>query len=243
MGNNDLPINVNDKPIPILFANDTPIIVKSPNSKDFQTNMVTAFDCVYKWFKVNVLSINVTKTHYIQFKTKNNPPLHINIACNDNLITIILNIKFLGIYIHDSINLSCHIECSIEKLSSACYIMMSIKPFVSFNTFKTIYYSYFNIIISYGLPFWGNSPQSIKIFRKQKRIIRIMISCKRRVSCRNLFSRLEILSFVSQYIISLMLFVVKNKNLFILNYENHTTSTRQFNHFYQPIINLNIFQK
>jgi len=204
--------------------------------------MVTAFDCVNKWFKVNLLSININETHYIQFKTKNEPTLDINIICNDNVITALPNVNFLGIYIHNSINWSCHIEYIIPKLSSACYIM-SIKPFMSLNTLKTIYYSYFNTIISYSLPFWGNSPHSIKIFRMQKRIIRIMIGCKRKVSCRNLFRRLEILPFVSQYILSLMLFVVKNKNLSILNSENHTKSTRQFNNFCQPITNHTIYQR
>jgi len=66
----DLPKTVNDKTVPILFADNTSIIVKSSNSKDFQTNMVTALHCVNKWFKVNLLSINIDKTHYIQFKTK-----------------------------------------------------------------------------------------------------------------------------------------------------------------------------
>jgi len=70
-----------------------------------------------------------------------------------------------------------------------------------------------------------------------------MIGCKNRVSCRNLFRRLEILPFVSQYILSLMLFVVRNKNLFTLNSENHTKSTRQFNNFYHPITNLTIYQR
>ena len=45
---NDLPKTINDKTVPILFTNDTSIIVKSPNSNDFQTNMVTAFNCVNK---------------------------------------------------------------------------------------------------------------------------------------------------------------------------------------------------
>ena len=49
--------------------------------------------------------------------------------------------------------------------------------------------------------------------------------------------------FVSQYILSLMLFLVKNKNLFTLNSENHTNSTRQFNNFYHPITNLTIYQR
>jgi len=115
--------------------------------------------------------------------------------------------------------------------------MRSIKPFMSLNTLKNIYYSYFNTVIRYGLPFWRNSPQSIKIFRIQKRIIRIMIGCKVRVSCRNLFKRLEILLFVSKYVLSLKLFVVKNKNLFNLEFRV------QSNNFYQPITNLTIYQK
>jgi len=112
-------IYVNDVPktVPLLFANDTSIIVKSPNSKDFPTNMVTVFNCVNKWFEVNLPSINIDKTHYIQFKTKNKPTLDVKIVCNDNLITALPNIKFLGIYIHDSINWSCHIEYIIPKLS------------------------------------------------------------------------------------------------------------------------------
>jgi len=77
----------------------------------------------------------------------------------------------------------------------------------------------------------------------QKRIVRIMVCCKNRVSCRNLFRRLEILPFVSQYILLLMLFVVRKENLFILNSENYTKSTKQFNNFYQPITNFTIYQR
>ena len=66
-----------------------------------------------------------------------------------------------------------------------------------------------------------------------------MMGYKNRVSGRN---KLEILPFVSQYILLLMLFVVKNKNLFTLNSENHTKSTRQFNNFYQLITNFTVYQ-
>jgi plasmid maintenance system killer protein len=95
---NDRPKTVNDKTIPILFADDTSVLVKSPNIKDFQTNIVTVVNCVNKWFKVNLLSINVNKTYYIQFKIKNKPKTNIHIDCNDNLITSLSNINFLDIY-------------------------------------------------------------------------------------------------------------------------------------------------
>jgi len=134
----DFPTTINDNNIPVLFADDTSIIGKSPNAKDFQTNMVEAFDRVNKWVKVNSLSINVEKTHYIQFKTKNKPTFDINIVCDNNSITPVTDIKFLGIYLQDSINWSCHIEYIIPKLSSACYIMRSIKPIMPINTLKTV---------------------------------------------------------------------------------------------------------
>ena len=131
-----------------MFADDTSILVKSLNSKDFQENMISTFNCVNKWFKINMLAININKTHYIQFKTKNQPTIDINIVSNEYPIASLPNIKFLGIYINDSVNWSCHIEHIASKLSSTCYIMRNIKPYMPLNTMKTIYYSYFNSIIS-----------------------------------------------------------------------------------------------
>ena len=196
----NLPKTINDNNIPILFADDTSIIVKSHTPKDFQTNMVEAFDSANKWFKVNSLSINVKKTHYIPFKTKNKPTLDINIVCDNKSITPATDIKFLGIYLQDSTNWSCHIEYIIPKLSSACYVMRSIRPIMPINTLKIVYYSHFNTIITYGLPFWGNSPHITKIFEMQKQIIRIMMCYTNRVSCSSLFKRLRILPLTSQYI-------------------------------------------
>jgi hypothetical protein len=59
--------------------------------------------------------------------------------------------------------------------------MRSIKPYVNINTMKSIYYSYFHAVMTYGLVFWGNSPDSIKIFRLQKKIIRIMMGSRNRL--------------------------------------------------------------
>ena len=119
---------------------------------------------------------------------------------------------YIHTYILDSTNWNCHIDYIIPKLSSACYAMGSIQTAMCLNTLQTIYYSSFNAIISYGLIFWGNSPHTIKVFRIQKRIITIMLGYRQRVSCRNLFKKLQTLPVASQYILLLMLFVIKNKN-------------------------------
>jgi hypothetical protein len=62
-------------------------------------------------------------------------------------------------------------------------------------------------VMIYGIIFWGNSPHSVNVFKIQKHIIRITSD-----SCRELFRDLKILSLYSQYIFSLSLFVVENKD-------------------------------
>jgi hypothetical protein len=78
------------------------------------------------------------------------------------------------------------------KLSQACFIARVIKPFLTRDTLKMIYYAYFHAIMTYGLIFWGNSSHSGNIFKLQKRIIRIMGARSRDYS-RELFKVLKIL--------------------------------------------------
>jgi len=70
-----------------------------------------------------------------------------------------------------------------------------------------------------------------------------MEGCGNRVSCRNLFNKLQILPLASQYMLSLLMFVVQNKNLYLKNNENHNLVTRQRNNLYLPQANLTIYQK
>jgi hypothetical protein len=77
----------------------------------------------------------------------------------------------------------------------------------------------------------------------QEKIIRIMTGCNSRVSCRNLFRMLEILPLATQYILLFTVFVVNNKNHFILNSEKHKISTKHIKNFYQPTSNFTVYQK
>ena len=105
-----------------------------------------------------------------------------------------------------------------------------------------IYYSYFHSVITYGLLFWGHSSHSVKIFRLQKIII-IMRGWRCSDSCRKLFFNLEILPLPSQYILSLLLFMIRKKNQFLVNSQIYHTDIRQHAHFHQPSVNITKYQK
>jgi hypothetical protein len=63
--------------------------------------------------------------------------------------------------------------------------------------------------MTYGLLFWGNSHHSNIIFRPQKIIIRIIVGIRGREN----FKNLKILPLQSQFILSLLIFVIENGNI------------------------------
>jgi hypothetical protein len=59
----------------------------------------------------------------------------------------------------------------------------------------------------------------------------------------DIFKELNILSFASQYIFSLFVFILQNKVLFPSNTDSHTTDIRQRQDLYLPQANLTIYHK
>jgi hypothetical protein len=70
-----------------------------------------------------------------------------------------------------------------------------------------------------------------------------MMGCRSRESCRKLFFDLEILPLPSQYSLSLLLFMIRNKNQFQVNSEIHQINTRQHANLHQPSVNVIKYQK
>ena len=70
-----------------------------------------------------------------------------------------------------------------------------------------------------------------------------MAGCRYKDSCRKLFINLEILPFPSQYILSLLMFMIRNRSQFLVNSEIHHINTRQHANFHQPSVNAAKYQK
>jgi len=114
---------------------------------------------------------------------------------------------------------------------------------MTLNVLRTVYFSYFHSIISQGVVFWGNSHLSSNIFKIQKIIIRIITNKSKRDSCRHLYKQLQILTLSSQYIFSLLVFVAKNRDLFLSSSEIHDINTCNNYNLHLPTTNLTLVQK
>jgi hypothetical protein len=173
--------------------------------------------------------------------TKNNSLIDFNIMHGNKKIANICNTKFLWLTLDNTLSWRTHIDTNIPKLSSASFAMRAVKPFLSQDSLRMVYYSYFHSIMTYRLIFGGNS--HCIIFRLQKRIIGIIVGIRGRDSCREHFKKLKILLLQSQYMLSLLLFVIENGDYFKVNSEINNINTRTKSNLHQPISNLSAYWK
>ena len=128
--------------------------------------------------------------------------------------------------INNRLSWQSHIDLIIPKLNTATYMIRSLKQLLNLETLMDVYFSLVHSILSYRIIFWGLPNHSKTIFKIQKRIIRIIMNMNSRTSCQNLFKQLNILPLQSQYIYSLMMFVARTKEMwlmqmFIISLQNH----------------------
>jgi hypothetical protein len=104
------------------------------------------------------------------------------IIASNTIITNINSTRFLGLIIDSTLSWKDHIVELRSKLNKACYTIRVIKPFMSLDVLKMIYFSYVHSVMSYGI-FWGNSHHCDSIFKIHKRVIRIVTNTGRHDSC------------------------------------------------------------
>ena len=191
----------------------------------------------------NSLSLNIDKTYFHPFHTKTNQKYDFQTSYENRQITKDQNIKFLGIIIYLHLSWKQHIDDRIPKLNKAYFAIRSVKPFMSLEGMRLIYFSYFRYVLSYEIIFWGNSVHSMYSIKIQKRTIRIITNAGIIYSFRDLFKKLQILHFYTQHIYFLLKFLVKNRDLFKLISVIHGFSKRYDYNFHLPSAKLKLFHK
>jgi len=121
--------------------------------------------------------------------------------------------KFLGITIDEHLNWNTHTDKLCSSLKSSSYLF----KYCDIETLKTVYHSYFESKIKYGILSWGvTKKQNItSILKCRERILRIIDKAQYLNSCRVIFKKLGLLT-VPGLIIKEACLLVK-ENLHCLN--------------------------
>ena len=200
------------------------------DSTEHVTVLKTIMVKINEWFTINSLSLNFNKTNYVHFSTKLNTKTDININYEDLQTNNTYNTKFLGLIIDNTLSWKDQINQLVTKLSSAGYSIRTLSSVMSQESLRMIYFAYVHSIMSYAIIIWGNSTHSNLICKIQTRTLTIIMKTRNKDSCRPLLRQLNILPLYSQYILSVLIFVVKNLDMWVtgrisVSRQDNTAST------------------
>ena len=88
------------------------------------------------------------------------------------------------------------------KLTAGCFVIRKLFPVLNLVTLWMVYFADFHSVIKYGIILGGISINTCKVFKLQKRIIRIMSWVVARRSCRGSFETGHFAFAISVYIVS-----------------------------------------
>jgi len=196
---NDLS-NALDGSSDILFADDTTIHKSSNDKRQLFQDMELELSNLLIWFNSNHLSINFKKTNFILFHPKNmkfkNNNYNNNLKFGTEEIEQKTSTKFLGMYIDENLSWTTHFNHLNSKLGRATYTINMVKNTLPRETLKTLYYALYYSHLTYGISLWGSTmliKNKNKIFKSQKRIVRIITKAKYNAPTNPIFKELGLL--------------------------------------------------
>jgi hypothetical protein len=92
---NDLSKIIKHNSKPILFADDTSLIITNPCYINFKSNINNVFLQLNEWFDANLFSVNYDRTQYVHFTPKGTFFQDAIINYNNKFISVSTNTKFL----------------------------------------------------------------------------------------------------------------------------------------------------
>lgn len=222
---NDLVCNV-DEPEIVLFADDVTVPITADTGDTLRMRTKKALTQTVKWFRNNKLHINIGKTCFIKFRTKNKIDSDLRLNIDNINIEHVKDGKFLGVYIDESLSWTKQCAKLCKTLNKFVYMFLKLKYEIPFEALKNAYFTLFESILRYGIIFWGTSSALLEVFKIQKRVLRIIDGKPPLYPCRDIFKRQKIMSLPSLYIYEVLIFFQRHIFTLEMLYPIHDHNTR-----------------
>lgn len=212
----------------LVFYADDASLVLGGRTVQLEQHLNCALRAVHSWFCQNRLALNASKTHYVQFHTRQNTlnyPLCLKVG--DMRLERTREIKFLGVVISDVFDWSTHVRSLVGKLNTICFQVRNLKTVLDRHALLIFYHAQVSPRIGYGILLWGSSSLLGDVFVSQKRIIRCIASISLPQSCRSVFKDMRVMTVPCTYLYELLKHAYRIKHRYILNHSRHTHNTRE----------------
>ena len=241
---------------PILFADDTNVFLSGNNADELIKIMNIELTKIVDWLDCNKLSLNVSKTHYILFRSQGmrKPLICENLEIRGECIQQDRKTKFLGVIVDEKLTWADHIQYIRTKIAKGLGIICKAKKLLNSQTLRMLYYCFVYPYLDYCIEVWGDS---FKIYMQtlvslQRKVLRIITHSSWNTCVDQLFKTKKILQIkkIHVYKVALVMFKVKRdccptvlSNLFRDNKSIHNYCTRQADQFHVPVAKRNYMQK
>lgn len=223
---NDLSENVTAKSV-YIFADDTTLLNTDQDIDNLKLKTANSLEEATRWFHTNHLTINKDKTQTLTLYTAKNMDIQPQ------------KIKFLGLYLSETLTWKNHIEETKKKLNRAIYRIKIISKNVTEQAARLTYFADFHSIATYGILLWGVSSSMGEVFRLQRRAIRVLCGVHFQEDCKPLFRSRKIMTIPSTFILTSLMYMHTNKGNATRNLHYHDYNTRGNNNLVVPYHRVN----
>lgn len=145
-----------------LFADDAASFYVGKNVANISGPMQSDLNILNDYFTQNVLSMNITKTKSIVFKSQNSrTPTNLQLSLGNTQVEQVTEYKYLGLILDETLSWRMHIASLIKKLSPLCGVLRKLSYFIPSKILLKIYFSHFHSRIQYLISIWGSAPKTV----------------------------------------------------------------------------------
>lgn len=135
---NDLPEAITAADI-LLHADDVAGIVSAPDVDSLEIRLNDAANQLARWFSVNGLALNLTKTHFIHFHAGGRIPKLLKIHAGGVQLEHVESTTFLGFVMYRKLTWASHVDKLCSGLGSACFALRRLARVVPRHVVRTYY--------------------------------------------------------------------------------------------------------
>ena len=171
---------------PILFADDTNRFSSGTDLQLLESQINEDLVQISLWLKVNKLSLNIKKIHYMVFTRSKIRNIQLAINIDGESIDEVRITKFIGVVIDNKLNWKDHIMHIAGKISRGIGMIIKARDYLNKDSLLALYNAFIYPYITYCNHIWGATYKSnlTRLVTLQNKIVRIICHVKPRESCK-----------------------------------------------------------
>jgi hypothetical protein len=205
-----------------LFADDTTVSNAEISMENLLLKKNYSISLTEEWFLANRLNLNKDKTVHMMFTLKQFVG---GVEYSEQT-------KYLGIYVDMQLTWNAHGEQMASKISRNIYLLRNLANNLPLQSLRLAYFALVHCHIEYGILIWGHSGTLYRIFRLQRRAVRVIANLGFRDDCRQHFAKLKILTLPAIFIYRCLEYIIKNPKLYpkLSSYHQYSTRSQDIDH-------------